>query len=500
MNQSIATTTYISKRILLLVIIMCICTAFGACQSNPEKAVVDSKNNGAFAEIVQDTADEKSDYSTDESIVSATSETFSSTDKSVEFTFNIKQPAKSNAMPVVEIVPHYLTPEEAQRVASILFENAEFYEADPLLAPQYTKGEIQDSIQRWSNFTNSEAISRLLGQNDEFTVERIKAKIEELNTLYESAPDDNIRIPCQWKFKKDSVYTYSSQEAASLDTSSDNDAIMATCKVNGIGYRYEAVTRNKADYKLNMISAYFDVGKSPMSIDENIYRADLTRTAPPTEEQIAAVKSKTMDMLQRMDLGEWTIDRCRIRALGETVMEYVICIDAVPIINSIAAVHQPQLTGLTSSGAYSSNYYMTEVNFEFSANGDLIKFTMYSPIDIKQVVNTNVNTISMDSLLEKAKQHLILSDSSQYGLQDMYGILKEDMDTSVDISKISYGLLREKVPNTDDSYYYLPGIVLYGTVENVGSESNQLYYHSEEPYPIIALNAVDGTVIAFTND
>lgn len=285
-----------------------------------------------------------------------------------------------------------------------------------------------------------------------------------------------------------------------MDNSLDNDAIMAVCEVNGIRYRYEAVTRNMGDYKLNMISAYFDSSRSPMSIDENIYRATLTRSSAPTDDQIAAVTSKAMDMLRSMELGEWQIDQCNVRALGENIVEYAICIDAVPVINGIPAVHQPQLTGLTSSGAYSSNYYMTEASFEFSTNGDLLKFTMYSPIDVKQVINENVPTISVDDLLEKAKQHLSLSDSNHYGLQNVYGVLKEPLDTSVIIGNIRYGLLREKVPETDDSYYYLPGIVLYGVVENVGTETQYLYYQSDEPYPIVALNAVDGTVIAFTNE
>lgn len=124
----------------------------------------------------------------------------------------------------------------------------------------------------------------------------------------------------------------------------------------------------------------------------------------------------------------------------------------------------------------------------------------YTSSSTKQVVNNSVTTIDIDTMLEKAKQHLALSDSHQYGLQDIYGILKEEIRTSVDINEMCYGLIREKVPNTDDSYYYLPGIILYGVVVSVGAESNQLYFQSEEPFPIIALNAVDGTVVAFTNE
>ena len=499
MNQSSKITLF-RKAFISLAFMVCMSIGLCACKSAPEKLAVVSKNDGEFSEIIQDTSYEQNDFTMNESTHIAISDSFFSTDESVEFTFNINQTIANKAMPVVEVVPHYLTAEDAQRVASCLFGEIDFFEADPLLSPCYTKEEIQTSIQRWSHYTNSEAISELLGENDDLTIERIKAKIEELNALYESAPNDSSRTPCKWSFQKDSVYTYSPEEVISMDTSFDNDAIMAVCEVDGIRYRYEVVTRNMKDYKLNMISAYFDSSKSPMSIDENIYRATLTRTPAPTDDQIAAVTSKAMDMLQRMELGEWQIGQCNVRALGEDIMEYAICIDAVPVIQNIAAAHQPQLTELTSNTAYSSNYYMTEASFEFSANGDLLKFTMYSPIDVKQVVNKNVPTISMDDLLEKAKQYLSLSDSYHYGLQNTYGVIKEPLDTSVIISNIGCGLLREKVPNTDDSYYYLPGLVLYGVVENVGSETQHLYFQSDEPYPIVALNAVDGTVIAFTNE
>ena len=160
------------------------------------------------------------------------SDSFSSTDNSVEFRINLENSVTSKAMPVVEVVPHYITEEEAQRVAHVLFGNVDFFEADPMLAPKYTKGEILERIQRWSQYTNLEAVGILLGQEDERTVERLNEAIEELNALYESAPEDSERTPCQWQFQNDSVYIYSPEEAASRDQSSDNEAIMATCKVN----------------------------------------------------------------------------------------------------------------------------------------------------------------------------------------------------------------------------------------------------------------------------
>ena len=203
-------------------------------------------------------------------------------------------------------------------------------------------------------------------------------------------------------------------------------------------------------------------------------------------------------MLSRMNLGQWNVDRCEVQVSLEELDEYTIHITAVPVFNNAPALSVPQLTNLKSEAAYASNYYITMAEFIFSANGDLIFFHMDSPIDVKQVVNENVDVIDLESLVFKAKNHLVLSDASAY--IPTYGVLTEELDTSVDICKLNYGLLREKVPDTDDSYYYFPGIVLYGTVENTGSKSGQLYFKSEEPFPIIALNAVDGSVVAFSNE
>ena len=494
----------------LVILAVCVILTFlTACQRSSDTDMSSIKNDDSFeaAEFtdsvdnldnVQETQPNTVPSSNNPDQLIQYSDSFSSTDNSVEFRINLENSVTSKAMPVVEVVPHYITEEEAQRVAHVLFGNVDFFEADPMLAPKYTKGEILERIQRWSQYTNLEAVGILLGQEDERTVERLNEAIEELNALYESAPEDSERTPCQWQFQNDSVYTYSPEEAASRDQSSDNEAIMATCKVNGINYRFEAVTRNKEDYKLNMLNAYINPGNSPLSIDENIFRARLTRTAPPTEEQIATVQSKAMTMLQEMDLGEWEINRCYVRSLGETIFEHVICIDAVPVINNVAAAQQPQITGL-SNEAYSSNYYMTEVNFEFSANGDLIRFTMYSPIDVERVINEDVAILGVNTLLDKAKEHLALSNSQQYGLQDIYGVLNEKLEAYVEINDMRYGLLREKAPDTDDSYYYFPGFILYGTVQSIDSESKQLYFQSDESYPLVALNAVDGTVINSVN-
>ena len=120
---------------------------------------------------------------------------------------------------------------------------------------------------------------------------------------------------------------------------------------------------------------------------------------------------------------------------------------------------------------------------------------MSSPIDVKQVVQEQAEPMDLETLLDAAKQYLSVDVSAGYGLLDPSGILSESLETSVEISQLRYGLLRQKVPGTPDSYTYAPGVILYGTYENIGAESRQVYNRSLELYPILAISALDGTVL-----
>ena len=104
----------------LLVITVCL----SSCQKNPKQNPVVSKNDGAFdANLVQSAKEDKKPDAT-QSI--RYSEEFSSTDGSVEFRMYIDADVFDGNWPVVEVKPHYLTEDDAQRVAIALFGNVDF--------------------------------------------------------------------------------------------------------------------------------------------------------------------------------------------------------------------------------------------------------------------------------------------------------------------------------------------------------------------------------------
>lgn len=120
-----------------------------ACQKKPNEVVVSSKENGAFgAKVVKSAIEEDTSHAVQSVEIT---DDFYSSDGSVHFMLNLATSAQMSTMPVVEVVPHYLSEEDAERVGGVLFNGAVGYEAQPLLALTYSKPEIQKCLTRWSS-------------------------------------------------------------------------------------------------------------------------------------------------------------------------------------------------------------------------------------------------------------------------------------------------------------------------------------------------------------
>ena len=67
------------------------------------------------------------------------------------------------------------------------------------------------------------------------------------------------------------------------------------------------------------------------------------------------------------------------------------------------------------------------------------------------------------------------------------------------ITQVEYGLTRTKVPNSDESYYYIPAGMFRGNVEYCIEDTGEVLYFQED-VPLLMLNAVDGSVVPMDNE
>lgn len=181
------------------------------------------------------------------------------------------------------------------------------------------------------------------------------------------------------------------------------------------------VVRNQEDYKLNRFIFQLGGASVDTHMDRKIYWSMLCRTGEPTEAQIKAVQEKVMNLLENMVLGQWQIANTQIqKSWPGAEREYMICINAVPVLNRIPAVYGQE--NAAQSEDYVGAYALTQATFLMSANGDVINVEIDSPIEVKAVLNENMATLSFDELVERAQQHLSFSDCGELRRVGGHGI------------------------------------------------------------------------------
>ena len=423
---------------------------------------------------------------------------YQSQDSTVEITMSIDEEVSGEYMPMLEVKPHQITPEEAKRVAYAIFgEKADFYEKVDNLAEFYTKAEIEQKLERWSQYTTLEALEELYGDwmTDNDVLELVDLFIERYQEKLTTAPEEIPYTPCEWTFKKACEY-YHDYDGTNYDPEESNDQIYAQLYVGDIPYSFCASNRDKEDFKVNNIYAVVSTGISPNGIDEEIFKARLFRTAEPTQAQLDAVKTKAEAMLAAMDMGSWMIDQCYVdaRQISQDVTEYSIMVTAVPVLNGVPAVRVPQFTALRGQDPAEKNYYYADVQFEFSPNGDLWNFHMYSPIEIVDDLNSG-ETMTAQQLLEKAKEYLLASSYTDYSfIPSIYTNEEDVLRCRVNVTSLDYNLTRINKPGYYDRFYYIPGITLSGTVEYYEEKSGNVLYSEE--LTLLNLDGRNGSIIS----
>lgn len=465
------------------------CMILCGCQKNPQDVVANNTSTTSDENIQQVLPAAEP--------AAKIHKSFESTDGSVRFELNIQTDTAISSLPTVKVQPHYLTKQDAQQTAHALFGDAAFYEREPYESATFSKTEIQDRLQRWSGYIGNDALYNLYGTEDiDFVKELVQKYIREYTLKLETASNENTHIPCKWEYKEDCLYTFAPDNITPEELASANSAILANCTVNGIRYCFDAVTRNKSDYKLNIISAYIDGSNSPFGIDEAIARATLCRTGKPEQSQVNAISQKAENILGEIGIGQWIIDSCTLQedTIGNKT-EYSIRVNALPVLAGARAVDCSPFFKLKGEDVYASNYYLTSAQFTFAPDGTLLSFELTSPIDIIEIGEQTEVASSTDEMIARGINQLSLTDYYAFYTGDTKKFDNISVLCNVGITGGYYGLVRTKIANQDDQYQYIPSFVLTGTYDFSNPDTGDLYMSKDEEGILLALNAADGTVL-----
>lgn len=434
-------------------------------------------------------------------------ESFLSNDGTVNISIdaNIPSDLGNVSCSILESVPHYITEEEAERAAYAIFgEDAEFIKAAPVFAKyNVTEKQLQSAIDRSSPYTTAESWEQLVGFEDAYgnsseqLAEQTKTMID-----YWQGQLDNFRCnypeePCDFTYQNDAYYFDAPGNASDEAVAESGDSIAAWVEMDGYSYQYKVTTRDKDNFKLNNIHVTMDWPVSNSELDSRIPRREHC-TTEPTEEQVAAVKTKAYGILRGMDLGDWIIDESYVEVHtynNPNVPEYIIKLSAVPIVDGIPAIRWNQHGNINTKSADKpvDNYYLPMAEFEYAADGTLLGLSVMSPMEDTVISRTNTG-MDNKTLLDIAVKELKKVNINDCGLNVTEMGYHPVPRCDVDITNIRVGYARVRVMGTDATYRFVPALALYGTKVYTFENGDRLNW-SDRTENLLTLNALDGSVI-----
>lgn len=480
------------KWVSIVSFILCFCI-LTACAANPTQNIVTSKNDGAFESNIQQTSPQQQTEGT--ALVRNSS--FTSTDGSVEYIWNLDQTISDDPMPVVEVTPHYFTGKDVQRIATALFGNATFYDLGPESQRQFSKSELQAKIQLLTPYSSKE-VFQTLAISSSHDVSEVQNWIETYTLQCETAPEKSSFEICDWTPKTISYYHD--------DVAFGGDDEQLDIITNYEGRSYEITVTTSKNTMINLLTV--ELGDGTNVWIREVQSAQLRTTEEPTQEQVDAATLKAKEMLDKMGMGDFFIAESSIAVSEhESLPRYSILVKAVPVFEGISGLlgHtgitylNPDLTENTS---YGPSYPMTQIEFAFNADGDLIRFRIYGAIDVKTVLNDNVTTLPTEELFTKAENYISLYDAESLDnitgnnrfMLSMHNDIPEDsIELKVEIANARYGLGRINKADDDDSFYYTPAILFEGTISFCDKNTGEVL--DSVTRVLFTINAVDGTII-----
>lgn len=441
-----------------------------------------------------------------------TPESFQNANGTAEFHMVKQELADFTGMKVLEAQPHYLTPEDAREIVYTLFPEANCIERGAEYDKPdwyFTRESLEESLERWRSYLQGVFLAELLGTDalavggwdesgKEYTyIESYEQSLAYYEEVLKRLPEGDVRPACRWTMRKENEYRYPAEECARMDLRDDTDSMQAIVEVGETNYFLAMDVQKQGDRKMNQIHLSAYGGLSPMDVDTHVLRAKYRRTPEPTQAQIENAKALALQYIESFGWGSWEIAEERVdRLQGGDNPEYLISLKATPKgffpgVDKKEVINAPEM----ETGAY----------FSFNANGFLDSFSAQFPTQEITILEDTPELLPVENLMEGAVSYLSQSRDRAFGMPEE---ILEAWDNTYNIKTMSVledvkarsGYVAQETEG--EKTRLVPALVLYGHLtyqDQLGSEpgiySTTGRYQPGEGTPILAVNALDGTII-----
>lgn len=413
------------------------------------------------------------------------SECFANAEGSMEYEFRIDREITPAEWSVIEVIHYMASGADARRMAEVMMPGKEFYKLRPHVA-ELSKIEVQEQIDFYSQFASKEALKELYRADYPENLEMINYYIDLYTDQLKKAPEKE-KIPCDWTLYYEREHFNLPQEIGNRPLWEDDYCLYAVTTLHDCEMILHTWQASLADEPYSTLGISRNAGRGEFL--DQVLRSRMLRTEAPTGEQIQDVMAKAESLLNQLNLGQWKVVESEVEAekIGD-VTEYMVMLNAVPVVNGVPGMAH-------SNGAL----YRTQAHLQFSANGELYYIDIGCPIVEKADVSDQVHILSMDKVLEKAREHLKSQtlmgagrETRRKALEQAHG---EGIVYKTEITDLEIRLGKMEMPETHNRYFYVPFVGFRGTAGYVGADSGTWYEGDEEPHTLFWVYTFDGSII-----
>lgn len=467
-----------------------------ACQSNPEKNVVDNKPEAERKleeKIAQDDT-EQTDfiYSFPETV----KEDWNAKDQNVTIKLEADVVVPdATKYPVLTVESEPISMDFVEKAAEILLEGKTLYE--PRIGR--SKEEITEEILELQKAladpknSNSDGLTSQDPEEVQDTIRLFEDRIEMLKGLYEDASDNPVRKEAEFVFKPISYYEdpvmwqeSMADESDETQVLKDSQKIILDADLEG-GYYGRITVQNNFDSYGGYCG--FDFVKSKTLAED--YSPDLG----------AGVNEIKMSEQDAIKLAEDMLDQLGI---SNMVLAEDSNGEAKAGLYTFKFIPAYQGVSLIGKESLSAEDYRPSVEVEsvtILVNGDdIVKVGWVSP-KTKKIENDNVELLDFEQVLERARTQMEL----EYNLAKMCWYTSDEPEyeeymasfksASVVVDEISLVLLQTPKKDNLKEYRIIPAWVFKGSETRYYKDDSPYEDFTNEEMPLFAINAVDGTLI-----
>lgn len=419
------------------------------CAENPSEDIVVNKNEGVLEQAILEQASEEQNAD----IPDTYADSFQSSTGNIIVQVDADILKQDTELPVLRVLPHEISSEDLQRWAEVLFEGNTAYDGREVA----TKSDIEQNILELRESMNNGDLREEASSEKEYEeyLDYYEDLIADLQKEYETAPESYEPQETDWTFHSWDYYEQVDEDLKKTLY------FIAKTKLNGYTATIKAANRNENDYLLHTLRFLYE---EEGEMEEIPYRSISVEEAQMQAEQI----------IEQIQPGEWELARCSDDS-SENVslyqLEYVPKYEGVPMA-------EDGYIDIRSEDLYAANLYYTVLRISIM-NGIVQSAELLSPMDVEEVVNENVKTLSFEEIYDSFKNYAQAS-FSQETLEEM-GVVG-----GVTIDQIEQKLFRIKEKNSEDSFLIVPVWVFSQTISD-GENQTKINWG--------IVNAVDGSMI-----